>query len=211
MSNKKQLSAKIDQLTNQINHLKASLDAAKKGWPEKCPITRRDFFMEIDGVPTYGGPFDSYTIPEMLGTPDQPWHERELFVRRFDHDRGHWVDDEIINLRVIYDGVLDDLLDCKESAHAVPEGWRLVPFEPSEGQWGELARAIVFWMRSYPSNQHTPSTLLEFMSSMGHAAPDWLKAEPEMLSENHVISKGTVAALIYKAMLSAAPKPGSQS
>lgn len=28
-------------------------------WPDKCPITRRAFFMEIDGVPTYGGPYDS--------------------------------------------------------------------------------------------------------------------------------------------------------
>lgn len=86
-------------------------------WPDKCPITRRDFFMEIDGVPTYGGPLDSYTIPEMLGVPEQPWHERELFVRRFDHDQGCWVDDEVIPLRVIHDEVLDDLLDDQ-----VPEG-----------------------------------------------------------------------------------------
>lgn len=86
----------------------------KTNWPDKCPITRRDFFMEIDGVPTYGGPYDSYTIPEMLGTPEQPWHERELFVRRFDHDEGRWVDDEVISQRVIHDGVLDELLDLKE-------------------------------------------------------------------------------------------------
>ncbi|MFB0774266.1 hypothetical protein [Aeromonas salmonicida] len=86
----------------------------KTNWPDKCPITRRNFFMEIDGVPTYGGPYDSYTIPEMLGTPEQPWHERELFVRRFDHDEGRWVDDEVISQRVIHDGVLDELLDLKE-------------------------------------------------------------------------------------------------
>ena len=49
--------------------------SGKSNWPDKCPITRRDFFMEIDGVPTYGGPYDSYTIPEMEGTPDQPWPE----------------------------------------------------------------------------------------------------------------------------------------
>lgn len=90
----------------------------KTNWPDKCPITRRDFFMEIDGVPTYGGPYDSYTIPEMLGTPEQPWHERELFVRRFDHDEGCWVDDEVISQRVIHDGVLDELLDLKEQQAA---------------------------------------------------------------------------------------------
>lgn len=107
------------------------IDAALAGklptttnWPDKCPITRRDFFMEIDGVPTYGGPFDSYTIPEMLGTPEQPWHERELFVRRFDHDQGCWVDDEIISQRVIHDGVLDDLMDALTPA--TPEKARKV-------------------------------------------------------------------------------------
>ncbi|MGN5100239.1 hypothetical protein [Aeromonas veronii] len=107
----------------------------KTNWPDKCPITRRDFFMEIDGVPTYGGPYDSYTIPEMLGTPEQPWHERELFVRRFDHDEGRWVDDEIISQRVIHDGVLDALFDLKEQQadqnNMVPHGWRLVPVEPT--------------------------------------------------------------------------------
>ena len=107
-------------------------------WPDKCPITRRAFFMEIDGVPTYGGPYDSYTIPEMLGTPDQPWHDRELFVRRFDHDRGHWVDDEVIDLRVIHDGVLDDLLGDQ-----VPEGWQLVPVEPTESMIGHGCGASV--------------------------------------------------------------------
>ncbi|WP_322864363.1 hypothetical protein [Aeromonas allosaccharophila] len=106
----------------------------KTNWPDKCPITRRDFFMEIDGVPTYGGPYDSYTIPEMLGTPEQPWHERELFVRRFDHDEGRWVDDEVISQRVIHDGVLDELLDLKEQqadqSGVAPQGGEPCATEP---------------------------------------------------------------------------------
>ncbi|HEY6872778.1 MAG TPA: hypothetical protein VI298_08645 [Geobacteraceae bacterium] len=78
-------------------------------YPAKCPITRRDFFMLIEHpefglVPTYGGPFDSYTIPEMDGEPDQPFHERGLFVYRFDHDLGDWVDGtESIPLRIIHE------------------------------------------------------------------------------------------------------------
>lgn len=63
------------RMQDQRDQLADQLSAAKRSWPDKCPITRRDFFMEIDGVPTYGGPFDSYTIPEMLGTPEQPWRE----------------------------------------------------------------------------------------------------------------------------------------
>lgn len=129
------------ELLGQILVLESRLMAAKRSWPDKCPITRRDFFMEIDGVPTYGGPYDSYTIPEMLGTPEQPWHDRELFVRRFDHDRGCWVDDEIISQRVIHDGVLDDLLDEKELS--MPQGWQLVPVEPTENMIGHGCGASV--------------------------------------------------------------------
>ena len=82
-------------------------------WPAKCPITRRDFFMEIDGVPTYGGPYDSYTIPEMTGDPNEPFHKRELVVRRYDHDEGGWLEDELetIPLRVVHEDVLNELQD----------------------------------------------------------------------------------------------------
>ncbi|MES2415149.1 MAG: hypothetical protein V4614_15185 [Pseudomonadota bacterium] len=82
-------------------------------YPEKCPITRRPFFMVIDhptmgAVPTYGGPYDSYTIPVMQGESDQQMHQRELDVEHFDHDRGHWVETETIPLRVIHDDFLPD-------------------------------------------------------------------------------------------------------
>jgi predicted Zn-ribbon and HTH transcriptional regulator len=55
-----------------------------------CPITGRPFFMEIEHperglVPTYGGPFDSYTIPEVDD-------DREFVCERYDHDEGAWVD-----------------------------------------------------------------------------------------------------------------------
>lgn len=87
----------------------------------------------------------------------------------------------------------------------VPEGWQLVPFNPTEEQWGGLARAIIFWMRSYPSNQHTPSTLVEFITSYGYTVPKWMEEESEFLAKNHVISKGTAATLIYKAMMADGP------
>lgn len=59
-------------------------------YPDKCPITNLPLFMEIEHpslglVPTYGGPYDSYTIPEVDDDGD--------FVRyRYDHDEGCWVD-----------------------------------------------------------------------------------------------------------------------
>ncbi len=90
--------------------------------PEKCPITRRDFFMVIEHpelglVPTYGGPFDSYTIPEMGGEPTQPWHERPLHCERYDHDGGYWIEGgEDIPMRIINEDVLDDIQE-KAVAH----------------------------------------------------------------------------------------------
>ncbi len=59
--------------------------------PEFCPVTGRPFFMTIEGedgkmVATYGGPFDSYTIPV--------WDEEdgEFRSERYDHDAGQWVE-----------------------------------------------------------------------------------------------------------------------
>ncbi len=72
--------------------------AAKPWAPEKCPITQRPFFMWIEHhktgemVPTYGGPYDSYTLAEFDG---------ENFVcERFDHDAGGWLVDCVEGLGV---------------------------------------------------------------------------------------------------------------
>ena len=85
-------------------------------YPAKCPITGLPYFMHLehpeDGViPTFGGPYDSYSIPHAEGSPDELWHKRELVSHRYCHDRGHWVDDEFIPLRIIHEDVLSELQD----------------------------------------------------------------------------------------------------
>ena len=92
-------------------------------------------------------------------------------------------------------------------AQAVLEGWKLVPVEPTSDQFGGMARDIIQWMRFTESkNQHSDS-LVKWLKDMGNKIPDWLYSESEInhLSK-HVISKGTIAAIIYKAMLAAAPE-----
>lgn len=92
--------------------------------PEKCPITGRPFFMTLDhpelgSVPTYGGPYDSYTIPAPEGEPTDPWHERELRSERYDHDAGWWVEGgEPIPLRIVHEDVLFKLQEDAEAAAA---------------------------------------------------------------------------------------------
>ena len=90
---------------------------------------------------------------------------------------------------------------------AATEGWKLVPVEPTTEQYGGLARDIIQWMRFTPSGDQNSQSLIEWLKNMGNEIPSWLMSENEInhLSK-HVLSKGTIAAIIYKAMLAAAPE-----
>jgi hypothetical protein len=79
---------------------------------------------------------------------------------------------------------------------------RVVPVEPTEAQWGGLARDIVMWMDM--GTRPTPETLFKHLERIGRNIPQWLRDEREMQHMNHVPSKGTRAVIIYRAMLSAA-------
>lgn len=80
---------------------------AQARWcPDVCPFTGLPFFMWIEhhetGVmtPTYGGPYDSYTIPERS--------ESGSYLReRYDHDRGGWLIDECEDIGI---QIVDDQL-----------------------------------------------------------------------------------------------------
>lgn len=87
------------------------------GWwaPVECPITLLKFFMWIEHpdkgwVPTYGGPFDSYTIPEPTWCDSKNRFDVEYLRYRFDHDQGGWTDEcEIVRERVVLEETLIDL------------------------------------------------------------------------------------------------------
>ena len=87
------------------------------------------------------------------------------------------------------------------------DGFKVVPVEPTAEQYGGLARDIIQWMRFTPSSDQHSQSLIEWLKNMGNEIPAWLYSEPEInhLSK-HVISKGTIAAIIYKSMLAAAPE-----
>uniref|UniRef100_A8GLN7 Uncharacterized protein n=1 Tax=Serratia proteamaculans (strain 568) TaxID=399741 RepID=A8GLN7_SERP5 len=77
-----------------------------EGWrPDIDPITGRAFFMWIAHptkgmVPTYGGPYDSYTLAERDT-------DSGYFVERYDHDDGRWRTDCVEDCGV---QVVDDQL-----------------------------------------------------------------------------------------------------
>lgn len=166
-----------------------------------------------DAITTMAGqrPKQSVTITETIRTAperiwlqvgDQPGDGDYPFPEH--HDEVSWCADSVVACEVPY--VRADLA-AAIPAPVVPEGWKIVPLEPEGEQWGGLARAIIFWMRSYQSNEHTPATLEDFITRLGNTIPDWMKKESEFGDKGHVISKGTAAAFIYKAMLADAPKP----
>lgn len=82
--------------------------------------------------------------------------------------------------------------------------WKLVPVEPTEDQWGGLAREIVM---AWDMDCNTPRKLFDYLELACVEIPLWLRAEPEMQNLDHVPSKGTRAAIIYRAMLEEAPQP----
>jgi len=88
------------------------------------------------------------------------------------------------------------------AAHVCPEGYVVVPKEPTEEQWSGLARDIVMWL---DMDRPTPRALFDHLHRLGVAVPGWLGVEPEMQNLDHVVSKGTRAVVIYRAMLLAAP------
>ena len=84
------------------------------------------------------------------------------------------------------------------------DGFKVVPVEPTAEQYGGLTRDIIQWMRFTPSSDQHSQSLIEWLKNMGNEIPSWLMGENEInhLSK-HVLSKGTIAAIIYKAMLEA--------
>lgn len=88
--------------SEETNHAPGKAARVNSYWkPDVCPVTGRQFFMWIEHetlgyVPTYGGPFDSYTIP----TRDS---SGEFSCERYDHDLGGWVGGEFIGLYLIDD------------------------------------------------------------------------------------------------------------
>lgn len=125
----------VDIVDCVINH--------KSIWAEKspyCPITGLEFFADIPDengniIATYGGPFDSYSVP----IPDEDF-PNEFFRRRFCHDRGCWREDETISKKTnipkdrkpIYNWVLKNAILYDEPILNVKGKLSLWEFEKPE-------------------------------------------------------------------------------
>ncbi|HHQ6598097.1 TPA: hypothetical protein ACSTLU_004403 [Serratia fonticola] len=80
--------------------------------PDVDPITGRKLFMwlnhpDLGYVPTYGGPYDSYTLAERDNAGG-------FSVHRYDHDRGAWVEDECVCVQVVEEWLPSDQVELDE-------------------------------------------------------------------------------------------------
>lgn len=104
------LESEVASLQERVRALAAE---SNKWKPEFCPVTKRPFFMWLEHpgggmVPTYGGPYDSYTIPVVDS-------DGEFSCERYDHDEGAWVDGVCLSERLIDDQVhVHDDADLRE-------------------------------------------------------------------------------------------------
>lgn len=78
------------------------------------------------------------------------------------------------------------------------EGKTIVPREPTEAQCDGLARDLITW---HEVGNRTPRALFYYLKMLRREIPNWLRDEPEMQALDHVPSKKTLAALIYRAMI----------
>lgn len=94
----------LEAAEKQIVELSRAANVNNQWKPEVCPVTGRQFFMWIEHpalgyVPTYGGPFDSYTIPTRGS-------DGEFSRERYDHDFGGWREGECTGLYLTDDDEL---------------------------------------------------------------------------------------------------------
>jgi hypothetical protein len=105
--------------------------------PKACPITGRPFFMVVEhpergSVATYGGPLDSYTIPEVDD-------DGQLRVERYDHDRGEWIEGgEPEQLFVVPEDEYNELLSARSEREA------------ARAHECGLREALIEWRKHHP-------------------------------------------------------------
>jgi len=121
--------ANVKTLVEALEKAQEAANINNQWKPDVCPITSRRFFMWIEHpqmgmVPTYGGPFDSYTIP----TRDDVG---EFSCERYDHDFGGWVDDECTGLYVIDEDEICRVHELEQSVVELREQLRTVELSNS--------------------------------------------------------------------------------
>lgn len=163
---------------------------------DKCPITGRPFFMNIDHdqlgyVATYGGPFDSYTIPALARDGS------ELRSERYDHEDGRWIEGGEPVLDIFTDDAKSEWVDglraiasAKRASHSAPTQDRSLLQNPAlDAQLKSSAAKydqLPYWWKDAGSSQPaSQSRVLSDAVSSGQEGDD-----PGEFGQGHDIGPG---------------------
>lgn len=162
----------------ELQRLSLKQKGDRRWCPDNCPLTGLPFFMFIespddDGVmiPTYGGPYDSYTIPERDESGD-------YIRRRYDHDQGGWLVDEYENIGV---HVVDNSkVPCLEDDLAEANA-KIVRLNSALAEAGKVIRIVSEHDRDdQPKCDHSSNT--GCLNYVQHVAAAWLAKGDDLVA-----------------------------
>lgn len=78
----------------------------------------------------------------------------------------------------------------------------VVPVEPTETQWGGLARVLGRYMQN--KDRYCPKTLKRHLDMFADEIPEWLNKEVPNWESEHAFATADLPVFIYKAMVEAA-------
>lgn len=81
------------------------------------------------------------------------------------------------------------------------DGYKLVPVEPTEDQWGGLARHLGRYMQTH--DRYCPKTLKKYFDRFIGEPPEWLTKEVGNWESDHAFATADLPVFIYKSMLGA--------
>ena len=84
----------------------------------------------------------------------------------------------------------------------VPEGYVVVPVEPTYEMWSELSRHLGRYMQLH--DRYCPKTLKKYFDRFIGEPPEWLSKEVGSWDSDHAFATADLPVFIYKAMIEAA-------
>ena len=84
----------------------------------------------------------------------------------------------------------------------VPEGYVVVPKEPTYEMWSELSRHLGRYMQLH--DRYCPKTLKKYFDRFIGEPPEWLSKEVSSWDSDHAFATADLPVFIYKAMIEAA-------
>ena len=103
----------------------------------------------------------------------------------------------------------DTLVSVKDAFEAAwqaraPEGYVVVPKEPTYEMWSELSRHLGRYMQLH--DRYCPKTLKKYFDRFIGEPPEWLSKEVSSWDSDHAFATADLPVFIYKAMLEAVEK-----